>query len=513
MLRFLAVILAALSILPASAIDRRKVAEAYSALDASLAKRREYMAERQGYIDSLKSVFDADTSRHDLMMAIGDAYTGFDNDSALMYFSRGASLPEPQNMPFRWRLASLLPLSAFFDIATATFDSIDSSAVPDSLLSSYYNCGRQMHSYIAAFFKNHPEVSGSHSAAALDLQKRMLEVLPEGSPEYRFNEAEFHFLSGHTEMAKVLLSEVLSDSDMPAKLLARAAHHMSSLARDAGDEEAYRYYLATSARADVESATLEVASLQELGSGVYADGDIDRAHRYLSSALENAVECGAPLRMVETSRALPIIEHAHAGNIARSRSTVNYVLAAMSLLLVVLGILLFVLRRDMQRMAALQNKLRAANTAKEVYISQFLQLCSIYMDKLNQFCKIAVRKLAAGQADDLYRITKSGKFVEEQSREFYEVFDSAFIHIYPDFVQQVNALLRPDAQITLAPGEVLNTDLRILAFMRLGIEESPRIAQILNYSLNTIYSYRNRLKARAIDRENFEADIMRIGSA
>lgn len=135
------------------------------------------------------------------------------------------------------------------------------------------------------------------------------------------------------------------------------------------------------------------------------------------------------------------------------------------------------------------------------------------MDKLNQFCKIAVRKLAAGQADDLYRMTKSGKFVEEQSREFYEVFDSAFIHIYPDFVQQVNALLRPDAQITLAPGEVLNTDLRILAFMRLGIEESPRIAQILNYSLNTIYSYRNRLKARAIDRENFEADIMRIGSA
>ncbi len=93
------------------------------------------------------------------------------------------------------------------------------------------------------------------------------------------------------------------------------------------------------------------------------------------------------------------------------------------------------------------------------------------------------------------------------------MFDSAFIHIYPDFVQQVNALLRPDAQITLAPGEVLNTDLRILAFMRLGIEESPRIAQILNYSLNTIYSYRNRLKARAIDRENFEADIMRIGSA
>jgi len=147
-----------------------------------------------------------------------------------------------------------------------------------------------------------------------------------------------------------------------------------------------------------------------------------------------------------------------------------------------------------------------------VYISQFLQLCSIYMDKLNQFCKIASRKLAAGQSDELYRMTKSGKFVEEQSSEFYEVFDNAFLHIYPDFVAQVNVLLRPDCRIELRPGELLNTDLRILAFMRLGIEESARIAQVLNYSLNTIYSYRNRLKARAVNKETFEKDVMNIGN-
>ncbi len=134
------------------------------------------------------------------------------------------------------------------------------------------------------------------------------------------------------------------------------------------------------------------------------------------------------------------------------------------------------------------------------------------MDKLNQFCKIATRKLAAGQSDELYRMTKSGKFIEEQSHEFYEVFDNAFLHIYPDFLTHVNALLRPDARIELKPGEMLNTDLRILAFMRLGIEESTRIAQVLNYSLNTIYSYRNRLKARALDKENFEKNVMNIPS-
>ena len=184
----------------------------------------------------------------------------------------------------------------------------------------------------------------------------------------------------------------------------------------------------------------------------------------------------------------------------------------MGFLLLGLAATLFLLHREMKRMSALQNKLKAANYAKEVYISRFLELCSIYMDKLNQFCKISTRKIAAGQTDELFRMVKSGKFVEEQSKEFYEVFDNAFLHIYPGFVDEVNALLLPDEKIELKEGEKMNTDLRILAFMRLGIEESAKIAQVLNYSLNTIYAYRNRLKSRAINRETFEADIMKIDS-
>ncbi len=147
-------------------------------------------------------------------------------------------------------------------------------------------------------------------------------------------------------------------------------------------------------------------------------------------------------------------------------------------------------------------------------------LCKIFIYSIlpyikitfNQFCKIAERKISTGHTDDLYRMTKSGKFVEEQSREFYDTFDKAFLHIYPDFVEQVNALLKPDERIELRDGELLNTDLRILAFMRLGVDESTRIAQVLNYSVNTIYSYRNRLKNRAVNRENFENDIMKIGA-
>ncbi len=467
-MRWIVIFLSALLSLTAHGIDQAKRAAALDSLDSSLAIRHEIEAGRQRYIDSLVALQKNDTTRHCLIMEIGEAYTGFDNDSALVYFTRGVNLGAPENLPYRWKFASLLPLNGFFETAVNAFDSIDVAEVPDSLLASYYDSGRQMYSYIAAFFRAYPEVAAPYEKKALDMQAKLLTVLPRRSPEYRFNEAEYHFLNGRTEVARVLLEEVMENKGISSKMRARAAHHLSSLAKGDGDIDAYTYYLAISATADVQSATREVASLQELGSTVYAAGDIDRAYTYLSSALDNAVECGAPLRMIESSRSLPIIERAHTANLAKTRRYVHYVIVAMSVLVLVLIIVLFVLRHEMSKMKALQENLRAANTAKEVYISQFLQLCSIYMDKLNQFCKIATRKLAAGQADELYRMTKSGKFVEEQSREFYEVFDNAFLHIYPNFVGQVNALLREDSQITLAPGEELNTDLRILAFMRLG---------------------------------------------
>lgn len=182
----------------------------------------------------------------------------------------------------------------------------------------------------------------------------------------------------------------------------------------------------------------------------------------------------------------------------------------MAVTLLLLLSLIVILRRKMAQMRHLQLHLQDTNRIKEEYISQFLNLCSIYMDKLNQFCHIANRKISTGKVDDLYQLTKSGKFVENQSKEFYEVFDNAFIHIHPEFVDGVNRLLKPDCRITLMPGQLLNTDLRILAFMRLGIDDTSRVAQILNYSVHTIYAYRNKMKNRAINRDTFEADIMSI---
>lgn len=485
--------------------------DALLALDDSLAKRREFIDRRQAGIDRLVDSLSHTPGNRQLLLEIAGRYTAFNNDSALHYLSMGAEIADGlDRVPFELRRAALIPLSGAFGTAELVFTGINPDSLPQPLLPLYHESGRQMYSYMAAFSPEGSPQRSTYAELSRAHQRELISLLPDSTSEYRYHLGEYFFNTGQKGKARALLEDVFAGEPQLSNLRARAAHHLASLARERGDDDAYTYYLARAAIADVSAATREVAALQELGNHMYTRNDVTRSYNYLTEALANAVECGAPLRMVESSRSLPLIERAKAAQLQAKENTIYMIIGLMILILVGLIITLFFLRREMHKMRLLQEHLRSANRTKEVYISQFLSLCSIYMDKLNQFCKIANRKIATGKVDDLYRLTKSGKFVEEQSKDFYEVFDNAFLHLYPNFPTQVNALLRPDAQIELKDGELLNTDLRILAFMRLGIEESTRIAQILNYSINTIYAYRNRTKARAIDRDNFEEDIMNI---
>lgn len=494
-------------------VSQNMAKDALVSLDKALASRNDYTNSRYRRIDSLKRACSSSPEYLTTLMEIGDAYTSFNNDSALAYLDKGAKHANTRDeaIPFRLKCAEIMPLSGLIDNAIALYDSITADSVPEALLPLYYDSGRQMYSYISSFYDRHPSIEKHYAQLALECQEKLLRHLDKNSDAYRFNVGEYYFLSGNSAKAKAYLSEIADSQDADANLKARANHHLSSMAKKAGDKNAYIYYLAKSALIDTETATLEVIALQELGGSLFNDGDIDRAYNYLSTALENAVNCGAELRIIESSRSLPLIEKAHSGKISSNNRLLHIVLLIMAVLVIGLIVTLAILRKEIISMDRLQANLRQANKSKEVYISQFLSLCSIYMDKLNQFCKLANRKISAGKVDDLYRMTKSGKFIEQQSSEFYDVFDNAFLHLYPDFVNKVNGLLKPGCQIELKEGEVLNTDLRILAFMRLGVEDSSRIAQMLNYSLNTIYAYRNRMKARAINRDTFENDIMSIG--
>lgn len=162
-------------------------------------------------------------------------------------------------------------------------------------------------------------------------------------------------------------------------------------------------------------------------------------------------------------------------------------------------------------MELMARNLKQANIVKEMYISQFLTLCSTYIDRIEDFNSLVVRKLAAGQADELYNMSKTDKMVNEQRKMFYDIFDEAFMKIYPTFIEDVNDLLVDGKHFPANQDGHLTPELRILAFMRLGLEGSSQMAKFLGLSVNTVYSYRNRIKSRAKNRDTFECDVANIG--
>ena len=452
-----------------------------------------------------------------MFACFADEYVAFDNDSTLYYYDKGEKLATTnQNdslaTSFKLKRATYLPLAGFIDYAISEYSSIDTTLINPNLMKLYHESGKQMYSYISSFFINYPDISSKWYIQSLGSQVKLLNILDHSTPQYKLYLGEYYLEQQEYSKAKAILEEVLSTLNENSNLFARASHALARIAQIQNNENEYIYYLTLSTIADIKSATLEVSSMQELGAKLFEKNDITRAHLYSSIALENAVRCKATMRMIQSSKAMPIIEQAHKAETEEWKRFMIYINIAIILLALFLLVILLFLRHKTKRLKIAQKNLEVANNIKEIYISQFLNLCSIYMEKLTQFSDTVNRKISAGKAEDLYKITKSGKFIEEQSKEFYDVFDNAFLNIYPTFIENVNALLLPDKQIELKEDEKLNTDLRILAFMKLGIDDSGRIAQMLNYSVNTIYAYRNKLKNRAIDRDNFEENIAKIKS-
>lgn len=158
-------------------------------------------------------------------------------------------------------------------------------------------------------------------------------------------------------------------------------------------------------------------------------------------------------------------------------------------------------------------KLNESNRVKEAYIGRFIGMCSLYIDKLDSYRKQVNRMMKNKQLDELFNMTKSSELKEKEVDELYANFDSVFLHLFPDFVKDFNSLLREEERIQLVEKDKLTTPLRIFALIRLGIDDSSKIAEFLHYSVNTIYNYRAKIKNGAAgDRNNFEKQVKELGS-
>lgn len=292
-----------------------------------------------------------------------------------------------------------------------------------------------------------------------------------------------------------------------------------------GDVENRIYWLAQTAILDLKTAVREYAALQRLARLLYEQGDLERAYRYLNCSMEDAVACNARLRFLEVTEFYPIIDRAYVAKENRERLMMHRMLLLVSVLAVMLIVLLSWLWIWMRKLSAMRKELYTANRElqvvndqleqtgkiKEVYIVRYLERCVSYLEKLEHYRRLLEKLAMASKIDELFKMIRSEQFLRDERKKFYGEFDKSFLDLFPNFVEDFNLLLVEDGRIYPKPHELLNTELRIFALIRLGVTDTTQIAHFLGYSLATVYSYRSKMRNRAKgDKDHFEQDVMKL---
>lgn len=344
-----------------------------------------------------------------------------------------------------------------------------------------------------------------------------------------------HFIDSHDfDRAQQLVLESIAEYPDTSHQYAMLAYDMGVICDQTGRHDEMAEWYARSAYADIHSATKDNAALCSLANQLFGMQDVTRALRYIHESMDDAIFYNAKLRPWQIVMTMPHIERAAKEmELARLQNTRYYsiIISGLLLALAVVCIYLWMLYRQMHRdqrtlhersaqidaqnreLYDLNQTIIEANSIKEEYIGQFISICSEYIDRLIENQRNVRRKLLAGKVAELQKEVSSLSTVEEETKRFYKIFDTTFLSLYPTFVEDFNSLLEDSEHIEPHKGELLNTELRIFALIRLGINDSSRIASLLRYSVNTIYNYRAKVKNRAKhDREDFEERVKHIGS-
>jgi len=343
--------------------------------------------------------------------------------------------------------------------------------------------------------------------------EQLLKYLKPDDPTYYFAKSLGYFADGRLADMEASLKKAIKLSDRKDKHLNEVSHTLLGeyYMRVGNIDEALRNYAGGAIR-DIESSSLDEVALLRLGELLYRMGDTARAYNYLAVAFENAVKGDMKFNLMRLNEAFMDVSEAQNREKHHRVSLLGTLVVVLVVLLLVVAKMIANKRREVKHLRHVESRLARTNLAKETYIAQFMNLCSSYIESLEDYNRMSKRKITAGQTEELLAYIKSGKIIEEQRYKFYDVFDDAFLHIFPNYIADVNSLLQPDKQIVTPSPKVLTTELRVLALSRLGIEDASIIARFLGISTNTIYTYRNKLRTRAIDRTTFEEDARKIGA-
>lgn len=515
-------------------------------LDSSVDNYQVFSNQKEEQLNKLKYLLrytNNDDQRYKICGQLYDDYKSYKSDSALTYAQKKLQIAEKMNN--RWNLtdaklnlASIMGTSGMYKESMDILETINIQDNPD-LKAYYFHVYRTVYGFMADYTVSTREKE-RYNKLVSNFRDSLLVVNPPNSETHIMVKTDQLIANKKSDEAiKILLTyypTIKNDKHTRAII----AYCISVTYQKQQNRENEKKWLIISAINDIQSATKDYISLRSLAFLLYEEGDIDRAYKYIKRSLEDALFCNARLRTYEISQMLPIIDQAYQHQSqARQRqliiSLISISLLSVFLLIAVLSVYrqmrkLSVARKDLSQANKLLNDLNKelsetnkllkhsnetlseANLIKEEYIGRYMDQCSAYIDKLDDYRRLLNKTATAGKIDDLIQTIKSKQFIEDELKEFYTNFDSTFLQLFPTFVEEFSALLVDNEEIQLKSGELLNTELRIFALIRLGISDSVKISHFLRYSLSTIYNYRTKLRNKsAVPRDEFESYVMKIG--
>lgn len=516
-------------------------------LDLTIQEHEKYVVQRESRIVHLKDLvygIEKNSKEHyNLNSQLYKEYKAFICDSAIHYLNENIRIAErlhdnDRRIESKLQLSLLLSSTGMYTESIDVLESVDRWEVAPQLVSEYYTCFDHVYGELSVYTQD-KTLSGHYWSISQAYRDSLYAILPHESEEYLLmHEALLRDRHQYEEALKINDLR-LADAEPNTPQYALVTYHRSLIYKYSDNSRGEKENLCLSAISDIRSAIKDHASLWMLAQLLYEDGDMERAYQYMRFSWNATKFYNARLRSWQSADVLSLIDKTYQAMIEKQNDRLQQNLLLITALLVLLVVALGYIYRQMKKLADARNHLQVANgqlnglneelrqmnsclsatnielsesnQIKEEYIARFIKLCSTYINRLDAYRRMVNKKVSAGQIAELLKITRSQDALDEELEELYANFDTAFLHLFPDFVKKFNDLLQDNERIVLKKDELLNTELRIFALIRLGIEDSSQIAEFLRYSVNTIYNYRAKVKNKARgSREDFEDLVRKI---
>jgi len=473
-----------------------------------------------------------------------------------------------------WQIKRSFILASTGQLLEATYalEGLKLADLDRNLKLDYYAQQEYLYSHLAQYSWSEP-MKEDYQNQAWTYTDSIYQIMVPTDANYLWWQSWRQYSVGNSQEAIIALKPVVDTLQLTSRQDAMLAYCLARMYEEMGEEDLYLQYMARSGISDLKAANQDIASLEELSSVLYNISleeskkgrrlffsrdqsaiDLSRAYKYINVCLDTSRIYNNLVRTVSIARVMDdiLVSYRERDEEQQKRQlAITWILAILFVVLLIAVVSGWRQRRKlsqsrsqlesanvqlnehraaltqanaelteantklqaaMEQQAEANRELQESNYVKEEYVGYVFSLCSNYISKMDEYRKNINRKTKVKLYDEVLQMTEKSNLVQEELKEFYHNFDAIFLHIYPDFINDFNNLLLPEERIEPRKGELLNTDLRIYALVRLGISDSVKIAEFLHVSPQTVYNNRLKIRNKAIvPKEHFAEYVRQLG--